>query len=101
MAGEEMTVRGMTAPGRGIMTATHQGGTLTAIATTAGEVAVAATVGAAVGVGARTAFETVTERGTGIGTETGTETGIEIEAGAGPTAELDLEAEVENETLES
>lgn len=93
-----MTVRGTTVPGRGIMTATHQGGTRTAIATTAGEVAVAVTVEAAAGVGARTVSEIVTERGTGIGTETGTEIGIEIEAGAGPTAELCLEAEVEVRT---
>lgn len=88
-----MTVRGMTALGRGSMTATRQGGTRTVIATTAGEAVVAATVGAGVEVGARIAFEIVTERGTGKGTEIETET--EIEAGAGPTADLALGAEVE------
>lgn len=90
-----MTVRETTVPGRGIMTATCQGGTRIAIATIAGGAAVAATVGAAAGVGARIAFEIVTERGTGKGTETGIGTGIAIEAGAGHTAELGLEAEVE------
>lgn len=86
-----MTEREMIAPGRGIMTATHRGGTLTAIATIAGEAAVAVTVVVivAAGVGARTASATVTERGTGI------EIGIEIAAGAGPSAERSLQAGVE------
>lgn len=88
-----MIAREMTAPGRGNMTASHQGGTLTAIATIAGEAAVAVTVVAAAGVGARIASETATERGIGI--ETGTEIGIEIAAGAGHTAGLGPEAGVE------
>ncbi len=88
-----MIVREMTAPGRGIMTASHQGETHTAIATTAGEAAVVVTAVAAVGVGARIASATATERG--IETETGTEIGIEIAAGAGHTAELGPEAGVE------
>lgn len=92
---EEMTERETIAPERGIMTAIHQGGTLTAIATIAEEAAVAVTVVVVVaaGVGARTASETVTERGTGIETEI--EIGIEIAAGAGPSAELSLQVGVE------
>lgn len=78
-----MIVREMTAQGREIMTATHQGGTYTAIATIVGEAAVAVTVEVAAGVGAKIA--TVTERG--IETE--------IEAGAGHRAELGPEAGVE------
>lgn len=89
-----MIVRETTAPGRGIMTATHRGGTRTVIATIAGEAAV--TVEAAAGVGARIASETVTERGIGI--ERGTEIGTEIAAGAGQTAELGPEAGVEVRT---
>lgn len=88
-----MIVRETIVHGRGNMTATHQGGIHTVIATTAGEVAAAVTVVAAAGVGARITSETATERGTGI--ERGTETGIEIAAGAHPTAELGLEAGVE------
>lgn len=92
-----MIVRETTAPERGIMTATHREGTPTAIATIAGEAAVAVTVVAAAGVGARIAPVTATERGTGIGT--GTEIGIcEIAVGAGHTAELGLEAGVEVRT---
>lgn len=91
-----MIVSEMTAPGRGSMTATHQGGIHIVIATIAGEAAVAVTVVAAVEVGARIASETVTEKG--IGTETGTETGIEIAAGADHTAEPGLEAGVEVRT---
>lgn len=78
------------------MTATHQGGTHIVIVTTAGEAAVAATVVAPVGAGARIASETVTERGTE--TEIGTGIGIETAAGAGPTAEVGLEAGVEVRT---
>lgn len=91
-----MIVRETTAPGRGIMTATHRGGTRTVIATIAGEAAVAVTAEAAAGVGARIASETVTERGIGI--ERGTEIGTEIAAGAGQTAELGPEAGVEVRT---
>ncbi len=91
-----MIVREMTAPGRGIMTATHQGGTHIVIATIAGGAAVAVTVVAAVEVGARIASETVTEKGIGI--ETGTEIEIEIAAGADHTAEPGLEVGVEVRT---
>lgn len=90
-----MIVRETTAPGRGNMTAFHQGGTHTAIATIAGEVAV--TVVAAAGVGAKITSETATEKGTGTGI--GTEIGIAIAAGAGHTAELGLEAGVQVRTL--
>lgn len=80
-----MIVREMTAQGREIMTATHQGGTYTVIATIAGEAAVAVTVEVAAGVGAKIAPVIVTERG--IETE--------IEAGADHRAEPGPEAEVE------
>lgn len=98
-----MTVRETIAPGRGIMTVTHPGGTRTAIATIAEEVAAGVTVEAAVvaGVGAKTASGTATESATGTEIETGTEIGIGIAAGAGPSAELALEAGVENAILES
>lgn len=89
-----MIVRETTAPGREIMTATHQGGTHTVIATIAGEAAV--TVAVAAGVGARIASVTGTERG--IGRETGREIGTEIAAGAGHTAEPAPEAGVEVRT---
>lgn len=90
-----MIEREMTAQGRGIMIAIHQGGTHTEIVTTAGEAAVAVTVVAAVGVGVKIASETVTER------ETEKETGIEIAAGAGHTAEVAPEAGVESVILGS
>lgn len=82
-----MIARETIALGRGIMIATHQGGTLTVTAIIAGEAVVIVAAGAEVGV--KTVLETATERGTGIGIET------EIEAGAGPSAELDPEAGVE------
>lgn len=91
-----MIVRETTAPGRGIMNATHQGGTRTAIATIAGEAAVVVIVVAAVGVGAKIVSETATGRGRGIGTET--EIGTVIAPGAGHTAELGLEAGAEVRT---
>ena len=86
-----MTVREMIALGRGIMIATHQGGTRTVIATIAGEVAVIVVVAVGAEVGVKTVFETANER------ERERETGIEIEivAGAGLSAELDPEAGVE------
>lgn len=89
-----MIVRETSAPGREIMTATHQGGTHTVIATIAGEAAVAVTVAVAAGVGARIASVTGTERGI----ETGREIGTEIAAGAGHTAEPAPEAGVEVRT---
>lgn len=99
MAEEEMTVKEMIAPGRGITIATHQGGTRTVIDTVAGEVvaAVTAVVAAGAEVGAKIESETVTEKET----ETGTEKGSEIALGAGPAAELVPEAGVETEIQES
>lgn len=82
---EEMTEREMIVPERGIMTATHQEGTLTAIAIIAGEAAVTVVVAAAVG--ARTTFETVKEREIEIGTE--------IAAEASHSAEHSLQAGAE------
>lgn len=91
-----MTVNGMTVTGRGIIIASHHGGTRTEIGIIAGEAAVAVTVEVAAEVGARIASETV--RGKGRGTETVTERGSEIAAGAAQTAELAPGAEVEAST---
>lgn len=92
-----MTVSGMTVTGRGIIIASHHGGTRTEIGIIAGEAAVAVTVEAAAEVGARIASETVREKGRG--TETVTERGSEIAAGAAQTAELAPGAEVEASTV--
>lgn len=92
-----MTVSGMTVTGRGIIIASHHGGTRTGIGIIAGEAAVAVTVEVAAGVGARIASETVREKGRG--TETVIERGSEIAAGAAQTAELAPGAEVEASTV--
>lgn len=91
-----MIARETTAPGRGIMIATHQGGTRTVNATIAGEAAVAVTAEVAAAVGARIACVTGTGREREI--ETGTERETEIAAGAGHTAEPGPEAGVEVRT---
>lgn len=85
-----MIVKGMTGPGRGIMSVTHRGGTPTVIATTAEEAAAVLTVAAAAVVGARIALEI----GKGIGTENGTT----IKAGVCLKAKLGREAGVEVRT---
>ncbi|KAI4830662.1 hypothetical protein KUCAC02_002278 [Chaenocephalus aceratus] len=60
--GEEMIAKETTVPGRGNMTASHQGGTRTEIATIAEEAAVAVTVVAEAGAGARIEPETERDR---------------------------------------
>lgn len=81
-----MIARETTVPGRGNMTASHQGGTRTEIATIAEEAAVAVTVVAEAGAGARIEPETERE--------------IEFVAGAGHRAELGLKVEVRTWLME-
>lgn len=88
---------GTTVTGRGIIIASHQGGTPIVIVTIAGEAAVAVTAEVVAEVGARIAPENETERGIGI--EIVREIGREIAAGAGQTAELGPGAEVEVRAL--